>query len=53
MVACITSQLVCAKILKHLKMETVEYEAKTPRAPPVMDGFESDDLEYFDQAQAW
>ena len=53
LVACITSQLVCAKILKHLKMETVEYEAKTPRAPPVMDGFESDDLEYFDQAQAW
>lgn len=51
LVACITSQLVCAKILKHLKMETVDYEAKTPRAPPVMDGFESDDLEYFDQAQ--
>ena len=34
-------------------METIEYEAKTPRAPPVIDDFEPDDLEFFDQAQAW
>ena len=53
LVACITSPMICRKILKHLKMETIEYEAKTPRAPPVIDDFEPDDLEFFDQARAW
>lgn len=45
--------MVCRKILRHLKIEKIEYEAKSPRAPPTLDDFESENKEYFDQAQAW
>lgn len=44
---------VCFSKDKHFKIESVEYEAKSPRAPPALDDFESENIEYFDQAKAW
>ena len=53
LIECITSPIVCRKILRHLKIETTQYESKPPRAPPTLDDFESENIEYFDQVQAW
>src|SRR5690606_26987033 len=53
LIATITSQLTCKKILDHLKIHSHQFEIVRPRGPPKNTNFFDNPTEYFDQAQNW
>jgi hypothetical protein len=46
LVACITSTYACEKILRHLGVEVYTESANSPRAPPELDLFDQDNLDF-------